>query len=393
VSQRNIAMMVGWTEALGACLGGSRAAILLEKAMRNPHLTGPAGIITNLFLRTVAALALCLAAWTGCKSGAGGTAEHVYVAVPEASLRDHVSTVYNKTGLVHNGERLRVLERMPNKRFVRVRTPRGEEGWVQERYVADQQTFDQFQHLAEQTKDKPVQATATVEQQIKVHIQPGRKTGYLYLLNEKQKVGLLERQPVNKNATSAPVKDADAESDSSDDDAASTAQPAIWEDWWLVRDSEQRVGWVLGRTLYLDVPNEIGQYAEGQRIIAAYPLDEVEDEGKKVSEYLVLFNEPKDGQPYDFNQIRVYTWNTRKHRYETAYRERKLAGTLPVSLSRQDFEKEGTLRTFTLRLAGENGQPREQVYKFHPPLVHKVHVPGEEPPSKPHRKPARRAAG
>jgi hypothetical protein len=247
--------------------------------------------------------------------------------------------------------------------------------------------------LAEQTKDRPAQATATVEEQIKVHIQPGRKTGYLYLLNEKEKVGLLERQPVNKNAASMPVKDTDADSDSSDDDAANNAQPAIWEDWWLVRDSQQRVGWVLGRTLYLDVPDEIGQYAEGQRIIAAYPLDEVEDQGKKVSQYLVLFTEPKDGQPYDFNQIRVYTWNTRKHRYETAYRERNLAGTLPVSLGQQDFEKEGSLRTFTLRLTADNGQPREQVYKFKPPVVHKVHVPGEEPASKPHRKPAHRAAG
>jgi Bacterial SH3 domain len=361
--------------------------------MRNPYLKGPANILTKLFVTAAAALAACSMILAGCKSGSAGTAEHVYVAVPEASLRDHVSTVYNKTGLVHNGERLQVLERIPNRRFVRVRTPRGEEGWVQERYVADQQTFDQFQRLAEQTKDVPVQATATVEQQIKVHIQPGRKTGYLYLLNEKEKVRLLERRPVNKNATSTTVKDADADGDSPDDDAASNVQPAIWEDWWLVRDSQQRVGWVLGRTLYLDVPDEIGQYAEGQRIIAAFPLDEVTDQGKKVSEYLVLFNEPKDGQPQDFNQIRVYTWNMRKHRYETAYRERKLAGVLPVSLGEQDFEKEGKLRTFTLRLTGENGQPREQVYKFKPPLVRKVRVPGEGLPSKPHSKPARRAAG
>jgi SH3-like domain-containing protein len=361
--------------------------------MRDPHLTGPAASIANSLACTVAALAACLVILTGCNAGPSGKAEYVYVAVPEASLRDHVSTVYNKTGLVHNGEHLQVLERMPNKRFVRVRTPRGEEGWVQERYLADQQTFDQFQRLAERTKDRQVQATATVEEQIKVHIQPGRKTGYLYLLNEKEKVGLLERQPVNKNAASTPVKDADVDSDSSDDDAANNAQPAIWEDWWLVRDSQQRVGWVLGRTLYLDVPDEIGQYAEGQRIVAAYPLDEVEDQGKKVSQYLVLFTEPKDGQPYDFNQIRVYTWNTRKHRYETAYRERNLAGTLPVSLGQQEFEHEGSLRTFTLRLTGDNGQPREQMYKFKPPVVHKVHVPGEEPASKPHRKPAHRAAG
>jgi hypothetical protein len=323
-------------------------------------------------------------ALSGCKGGSGsGNAEFVYVAVPEASLRDHVATIYNKTGVVHNGERLRVLERMPNKRFVRVASPRGEEGWLQERYLTDQQTFDQFQRLAEQYKDAPAQATATVEQAIRVHILPGRKTGSLYLLDEKQKVALLQRQPVNRNAVPAPPKDSDAEADSSDEDSSNNSQPAIWEDWWLVRDAQQRVGWVWGRALYLDVPDEIGQYAEGQRIVGAFPLDQVEDEGQKVGEYLVLFTQPKDGLPYDFDQIRVYTRNARKHRYETAYRERNLAGSLPVALGQQDFEKEGTLRTFTLRLKGEDGQVKEQVYKFKPPIVRKVYAPGEEPPAKP----------
>jgi hypothetical protein len=365
--------------------------------MRDSHVTGPATNIRNFLAWSFPLLAASLVSLgvvaTGCSGGPSGKAEYVYVAVPEASLRDHVATIYNKTGLVHNGERLQVLDRMQSKRFVRVRTPRGEEGWVQERYLADQQTFDQFQHLEAQFKDAPVQATANIEQQVKVHIQPGRKTGYLYLLNEKQKVELLQRQPVNKNAAPAPPKDPDADTDSSDEDAASNTQPAIWEDWWLVRDSQQRVGWVLGRALYLLVPDEIGQYAEGQRIVGAFPLDQAEDQGKKVSEYLVLFTQPKDGMPYDFDQIRVYTWNTRKHRYETAYRERNLAGTLPVSLGQQDFGKEGVLRTFTLRLTGDNSQTREQVYKFRPPLVHKVYAPGQEPPAKPRRKPGRRAAG
>src|SRR6185437_10990506 len=116
----------------------------------------------------------------GCSGGDSDKPDFVYVAVPEASLRDRVATVYNKTGLVHNGERLLVLERMQNKRFLRVRTPRGEEGWIQERYLADQPTFDDFQRLAAQYKTAPPQATATVEEQVKVHVLPGRKTGYLY---------------------------------------------------------------------------------------------------------------------------------------------------------------------------------------------------------------------
>ncbi|HKD82239.1 MAG TPA: SH3 domain-containing protein [Candidatus Angelobacter sp.] len=348
------------------------------------------------------ALLAAICSFAGCSGGVSGSSEYAYVAVTEAGLRDHVATVYNKTGVVHNGERLQVLERMQNKRFVRVRSPRGEEGWVQERYLADQQTFDQFQRLSDQFKGTPPQATATTEEQVKVHILPGRKTGYLYLLNEKQKVDLLQRQTVDRNAPPAQVKDdksdktkdADTDADSPDEDktrSSENAPPAIREDWWLVRDAQNRVGWVLGRTLYLDVPEDIAQYSEGQRIVASYALDEVPDGDKKVPEYLVLFTENKDGLPYDFNQARVFTWNTRKHRYETAFREHDLTGVLPVTLGRQDFDKEGNLRTFILRNK-EDGNVRELSFKFNPPIVRRVLAPGEEPLKPQHRKPNRKIA-
>lgn len=345
-------------------------------------------------------IALLVPLLAGCR-GRGGLSdaqEYAYVAVTEASLRDHVSTLYNKTGVVHNGERVQVLEHMQSKRFLRVRSPRGEEGWIQERYLADQATFDQFQRLTDQNKNAPAQATATTEDQVKVHVLPGRKTAYLYLLNEKQKVELLQRRVVDRNAAPLQLsdekkdkdKDKDADDNSADDDKdkekSDSAGPlAVREDWWLVRDAQGRVGWVLGRALYLDIPEEISQYSEGQRIVAAYTLDEQQDGDKKVPEYLVLFTE-KEGLPYDFSQVRVFTWNVRKHRYETAYRERDLSGVLPVTLGRQDFDKEGNLRTFILRVKDDSGAIHERTYKFNPPIVRRVLAPGEEPATPKHRK-------
>jgi Bacterial SH3 domain len=355
--------------------------------------TGRASLRIQHFL----AICLLLVLLAGCKGEfSSGKAEYVYVAVPEAALRDRVATIYNKTGTVRNGERLQVIERMQNRRFVRVRTSRGEEGWLQERYLASQQTFDEFQRLVEQFKDAPSQGSASVERPANLHAQPGRKTEHLYQLQEKQKVELLERRPVDRNAPAAQPKDQESESDSSGSESSAEETPTkgvptVWDDWWLVRDSNQHVGWVLGHGLYLDVPQDVAQYAEGQRIVAAFLLDEVEDEGKKVGEYLLLFTEPKDGMPYDFDQIRVFTWNVRKHRYETAYRERNLDGTLPVTLGRQEFEKEGNLRTFTLHVRDANGQPVQQTYKFNPPIVRKVYAPGQEPAPGSRRKPSSRA--
>ena len=76
--------------------------------------------------------------------------------------------------------------------------------------------------------------------------------------------------------------------------------------------------------------------------------------------------------PFDFNQARVFTWNVRKHRYETAYRERKLNGVLPVTVSEEDFGKEGKLPTFTLRVKDDAGNVVERKYKMNTPIVRRV---------------------
>jgi hypothetical protein len=128
----------------------------------------------------------------------------------------------------------------------------------------------------------------------------------------------------------------------------------------------------------LDIPLDIAQYAEGQRIIGYFVLNTVEEEGKQESQYLVLLNEPKDGLPYDYNQIRVFTRNRARHRYETAYRERNMEGYLPVKVGHQDFGKEGDLPTFTIRKMDDDGKINDVTYKLNGPIVRRVLTPEEE---------------
>jgi len=151
------------------------------------------------------------------------------------------------------------------------------------------------------------------------------------------------------------------------------------EDWWLIRDEAGHVGWVLGRMLDVDVPLEIAQYAEGQRLVASFVLDRVTDGDKQVPQYLVLFTENKDGMPFDYNQVRVFTWNVRKHRYETAYREHNLNGVLPLTVSHETFDKEGDLPVFTVRVKDDAGNVTERKYKLNTPIVRRVLAPGEQP--------------
>ncbi|MGH9603611.1 MAG: SH3 domain-containing protein, partial [Terriglobales bacterium] len=199
---------------------------------------------------------------------------------------------------------------------------------------------------------------------VNMRARPGRDGERLYQMPEGEKLDLLKRATADKPvpAGTAPPPDAD--------DIEPAPKPL--EDWWLVRNPHGHVGWVLGRMIDVDVPLDVAQYAEGQRIVASFVLSEVEDQGRKVPQYLMLLNEPKDGLLDDYNQVRVFTWNTQRSRYETAYRERKLAGRFPVTVGREDFGKEGNLPVFTLRLAEPGGSTAEVKYKMNGVMVRRV---------------------
>ena len=300
----------------------------------------------------------------------------------QANLRDRVAAVYEKAGVVKNGERVEVLDR--DRRFVKVRTATGAMGWIEQRYLVSQQVFEQLQQLTKESQNDAVQGMATTRNDTNLHVEPGRDTEHLYLISLGEKVSVLRRATAEKpGLVGAPRASAKGEENK---------EPApVLEDWWLVRDSHNRVGWVLGRMMDLDVPLEVAQYAEGQRIVAYFVLNQVQDGDKKVAQYLTVVTEPKDGLPFDFNQIRVFTWNVKRHRYETAYRER-FEGMLPVTVSQEDFGKEGVLPTFTVRVRDENGNLREHKYKLNTPIVRRVYAPGEEPTHKVTRKAVARKA-
>jgi SH3-like domain-containing protein len=402
----------------------------------------PFSLIRSALL--VAALSLA-----ACKSGPISTGEYAYVAGQQVVLRDRVATVYNKVGTAKNGERLEVLERV--KRFVRVRTPRGEEGWVEQRNLADPDVYEGFQKLATDNKNAPVQGKGKARAELNMHLTAARDGETLYQLSDAEQVDILARATAERLSTAEILaknqaeareamyqrqveeakKKADREAEKNkkkksktvdlpqptvhapagwdqktppellESEAQKTAkaaqkkgkpaeanEPKPYDDWWLVRNKAGKVGWVLARMVDLDVPLDINRYAEGQRVMGAYVLNTVKDDEKgEMPQYLVVMNEAKDGTPWDFNQLRVFSWNTKRHRYETAYREHNLVGYFPVKTSTEEFDKEGMLPVFIVRKKNEDGSISDRKYRMIGPIVREVKAAGDQPKAATSRKP------
>ena len=303
--------------------------------------------------------------------------DDVYVTAKQAYLRDRIAAVSNRTGEVSNGEKLTVVGHQ--RRFIKVRTPSGAEGWIEEKLTADQSVADQFDAVRDQHGHDPVVATAVTRDEVYLHLTPGRETMHFFRLPEGESLSLLERASVPKpmaadaaanvgrpTAAKLPIRVSGAASAAeAPAEAAGPAQP-VMEDWWLVRDSKGQTGWIYARMIDVSEPDTLARYAEGQRIVGAYVLTYADDpesnivnNGQPVThipEYVTVLSPFKAGLPYDFDQIRVFIWNTKKHRYETAYREHNIAGYLPVKIGMQidpynrDAHFAGPLPTFTVRV-------------------------------------------
>jgi SH3-like domain-containing protein len=275
-------------------------------------------------------------------------------------LHDRVAAVSNRVGEVKNGQPLEVLEH--GRRFLRVKTEKGEIGWIEEHAVIDSDLYKDFQKLADEHKADPVVASAVLRDDMYLHLTPGRNTEHFLLLPGNAKVHLLVRatvpkaapgsQPVRRRPATPPAaagsgpggksassssaqqpnsRPAAAPPRPTETSAALPTEPAapppVLEDWWLVRDASGHAGWLLSSRMDVDVPDSVAQYAEGQHIVGAYVLTKINDPDAdttdhQVPEYVMLLSPSKAGLPFDFDQVRVFTWSVKRHRYETAFRIR-----------------------------------------------------------------------
>jgi len=303
-----------------------------------------------------------------------------YVSTRSTALLSSVAQVRQEVGELHYGEHVEMLAK--RNEFVKVKTGAGQIGWVDAHQLMDPQLWQRSIVLLKNAEALPVQARGRTKVATNLRVEPGRTEARLYQFGRGIPVEVVGR------ATADWVQ-------VSDEKENSNPEGAKKEDWFLVRGVAMRppgettaktgaaipstatapgdgsapiAGWVVARFLELDEPDPVREGASSANVrpVAWFELNRVADENGEKSQYLLAATRGPEGQACDFTNLRVFTWNKKKTRYETAFIQNDLCGALPIRIGA------GPKSEPEFRFKSMGGAKEEQTYRLIQTVVRRV---------------------
>jgi hypothetical protein len=312
------------------------------------------------------------------------TQGEAFVSEKVAPVLSGIAQVRQQVGVLHYGERVEVLSK--RNEYMKVRTSAGAVGWVDGRQLMDPALWQRSIKLLDQVRGMPVQARGRTKVSTNLRVLPGRTEPRLYQFARNVPVEVVGRAV------------ADWVQATDEKDFGNEPQETKKEDWFLVRGiatrppgeassrapeattttepSDQTVpvaGWVVARFIELDLPDPVREGAASANIrpVAWFELNRVPDPSGDKPQYLLAATRGPEGQPCDFTALRVYTWNAKRSRYETAFIENNLCGGLPVRLGKGPKDEP----EFRFHVVDRNKE--ERVYRLIQTVVRRIREPGE----------------
>lgn len=308
-----------------------------------------------------------------------------YVSEKSVTLWSGVAQVREPLGTLRYGDRVDTLAKRND--FVKVRTEAGTVGWVDGRLLMDPALWQRSEDLLKRAEALPVQGSGRTKVATNLRVEPGRSAPRLYQFGRGVPVQILARAMADWAQTS-------------DEKDSGEPQETKKEDWFLIRGVATRppsettartavpanttepgdqsvpiAGWVIARFLELDVPDAVreGANSANLRPIAWFELNRVDDPSGSKAQYLLAASRGAEGQACDFSVLRVYTWNRKKSRYETAFIENNLCGKLPI---RTDKSASGAPE---FHFFSADDPQHERLYRLIQTVIRRVREEGEAP--------------
>ncbi len=378
-------------------------------------------------LRILLALALILGL-AACDTNAASTPPigEAYVAPTSLNIRQEISLRSATIATVHHGDELDVIE--AKRRWLKVRTDRGVEGWTEARNLMSVQQMKDLRKLTADAGTMPSQGSAVALEAMNMHTLPNRLSPSFYQIPEKGKLDVLDREVTSRKQPAPelvsfprPVRPRKPNKKEKNQLAipppAPPPPPPNWielsrtvqpeptdtgptearpgeilakeppkvDDWSLVRTPDGHAGWVLSRMYNMAIPDEVAQYAEGHRITSYFPLGSITDDEQGVKNHWLWTTMAGVDPDDDFDSFRVFIWNRRRHRYETAYIEKRIEGHYPVQAG-----LDGKPGEFSIITTDDSGRWIKRTFILEGYLVRKLSVePYQRPvPGSPGAKPS-----
>jgi hypothetical protein len=312
-----------------------------------------------------------------------------YVSERTVTMWSSIAQVREQLSVLNYGERVEVLARRNDN--AKVRTASGVVGWMDGRYLMAPELWQRSAKLLDQTKTMGMQARGRTKVTTNLRVAPGRTEPRVYQFTRGTEVEVFGRTV----ADWAQVSDEKENSGENEENKK--------EDWYLVRGIATRppgegavrnsavmnttqpgdqsipiAGWVVARFVSLDMPDPVrdGSSSANVRPVAWFELNRVTDDAGDHPQYLVAGTKSPEGQPCDFTTLRVFTWNPKKTRYETAYIENDLCGALPIRVEK------GPKAEPQFRFQVMDPAKQERVYHLIQTVVRRVRTEGTKATAK-----------
>jgi SH3-like domain-containing protein len=255
-------------------------------------------------------LLFSVVALTGCGPTEEPAIDQATVTARFAAVRQRNSSTAPTILTLEPGDHIEILEKQGDWYRVRIGD---RQGWMQHSTIVTTTTQARIQEAVTAAQGQIPQNTATLASDGNLRVEPGRATEIVRRLPSGTPVEVLDR-------VTLPRKDS----------------PGKFDVWLKVRPAPAEVGWMLSSLLQFSVPPEIAQYTEDRTYAAVKTLTQVEDNVAGVVHWYIVGERRAGYDPHlDFEGIRVFTWNQRKQRYETAYRI-ALRGLYPLEVSQDE---------------------------------------------------------
>lgn len=274
-----------------------------------------------------------------------------YVVPDSLGVWDTPAEIRNQIATLQSGDEVQALGHFRD--WTHVDMQNGQNGWVSDDGLINQQTYQAEVGLRDKMADMPAQACGHPVDVDNVHIQPSRQATVVAVVDPQQTLGIFGRRMVRRTYAGIPTDNM-------------PASPGPLEAWYLVQVGSH-AGWILGHRVQLDFPKGLAAYAQDTNLVAWVVLDTVDDGGHKIPQYVVA--DRAGMETCDFTDIRVLTWWKRKQTYAVAYKAGGLQGYFPILVTHQ-----GTVPFFRLRLVNDNGAKCQTVYGLYDTITRVIGV-------------------